>query len=67
MFIGKPLVLGSILQNDYFLEYLLWGTIFWPNQHDRMNVTEKFVHDRKDHTDKHERWKLTKKVRQRRT
>ena len=27
-----------------------------------MNVTEKFVHDQKDNTDKHERWKLTKKA-----
>ena len=43
-----------------------WGTIFWPNQDDRMNVTEKFVHDRKDHTHKHERLKLTEKERQRR-
>ena len=27
-----------------------------------MNLTEKFVHDRKDHTDKHERWNLTENV-----
>ena len=32
-----------------------------------MNMTEKFVHDRKDHTDEHERWNLTENVSQRRT
>ena len=32
-----------------------------------MNMTEKFEHDRKDHTDKHERWNLTKNVLQGRT
>ena len=34
---------------------------------DRINMTEKFVHYRKDHTDEHERWNLTEKVQQRRT
>ena len=32
-----------------------------------MNMTEKFEHDRKDHTDKHERWNLTENVLQRQT
>ena len=32
-----------------------------------MNMTEKFEHDRKDHTDKHERWNLTENVLQQRT
>ena len=27
-----------------------------------MNMTEKFEHDGKDHTDEHERWNLTEKV-----
>ena len=27
-----------------------------------MSMTEKFEHDRKVHTDKHERWNLTKNV-----
>ena len=26
-----------------------------------MNMTEKFVHDRNDHTDEHELWHLTEK------
>ena len=26
-----------------------------------MNMTEKFLHDQNDYTDKHERWNLTKK------
>ena len=30
-------------------------------------MTEKFVHDRNDHTDKHERWHLTQKVWQQQT
>ena len=25
----------------------------WPIQDDRMNMTKKFEHDQKDHTDKH--------------
>ena len=32
-----------------------------------MNMTKKFVHDRKDHTDEHERWNLTENVSQQRT
>ena len=32
-----------------------------------MNITEKFEHDRKDHTDKHEQWNLTENVLQRQT
>ena len=32
-----------------------------------MNLTKKFEHDRKDHTDKHERLNLTENVLQRRT
>ena len=32
-----------------------------------MSMTEKFVHDRKDHTNEHELWNWTKNVRQRRT
>ena len=27
--------------------------LIWPIQDDRMNMTQKFVHDQKDHTDKH--------------
>ena len=27
-----------------------------------MNMTKKFVHDRKDHTDEHEQWNLTEIV-----
>ena len=30
-------------------------------------MTDKFVHDRNDHTDEHERWNLTENVSQRRT
>ena len=30
-------------------------------------MTEKFAYDRKDHTDEHERWNLTEKVRRRQT
>ena len=30
-----------------------WEIIIWPIQHDWMNMTQKFEHDRKDHTDKH--------------
>ena len=29
---------------------------------DKINMTEKCVLDRKDHTDEHERWNLTEKV-----
>ena len=29
------------------------GILIWPIQDEWMNVTKKFVHDQKDHTDKH--------------
>ena len=62
------LIISSSKINEIaFFFSFMGGTIFWPNQHDRMNVTKKFVHDRKDHTDKHERWKLTEKVWKQRT
>ena len=35
------------------LNWIKWGIIIWLIQHDRINMTEKFLHDQKDHTNKH--------------
>ena len=44
------------------IEVCIQVTLFEEQSFDRINMTEKCVLDRKNHTDEHERWNLTEIV-----